>query len=388
MKVAYFVRWDVSQETGVLKKVRDQLEAWLALGVEARLFALSPSPRIWDGLQSLPVDVEAGGTVGPWSRPLGRLLARIEDWQPDLAYLRFSTHYFPLEGFIARVPTVLELNTDDAIELRSTLPLYKYTYHHLMRDRILERARGMVAVTHELAEKFAEYGKPLSVIGNGIALEGHPAFPPAANPSVRAVFLGLHGAAWHGIDKIVWLAARLPAWRFDLIGVPAEGELPPNVHMHGVLRRAEYEGILRDADIAIGTLALHRKGMQEACPLKVREYLAAGLPCIIGYRDTDLEGPLPFVLALPNTEENVAGHVESILNFGERWKARRVERDAVRHLGTGAKEERRIAFFNEVVGVGETLGLTAAGPGRQGEQAARFGPRTVGARVSRGVKPR
>lgn len=43
---------------------------------------------------------------------------------------------------------------------------------------------------------------------------------------------------------------------------------------------------MRNCQVCIGTLALHRKNMTEASPLKTREYLAHGFPVIIGYKDT------------------------------------------------------------------------------------------------------
>ena len=73
-----------------------------------------------------------------------------------------------------------------------------------------------------------------------------------------------------------------------------------------------YEAILASSDVALGTLALHRKGMSEAAPLKVREYLLRGIPVVIGYDDPDLADRPWFVLQLPNTESNVRDAVAEI----------------------------------------------------------------------------
>ena len=50
----------------------------------------------------------------------------------------------------------------------------------------------------------------------------------------------------------------------------------------------ELTGSLEKYHISIGTLGLHRKGLSEACTLKVRESLSRGFPIILGYVDTDL----------------------------------------------------------------------------------------------------
>jgi hypothetical protein len=91
--------------------------------------------------------------------------------------------------------------------------------------------------------------------------------------------------------------------------------------------------------------------MQEACPLKVREYLAYGLPTIIAYEDTDFVGEEPwFLLRLPNVEENVRNGVDEIRVFVQSVLGRRVPREQVSdRIGARPKEARRIAFLEGVV---------------------------------------
>lgn len=349
MKIAYLVHWDLSKETGVLKKIREQMSCWRALGHEVRLIALAPTAEVWSGLEGL--DAIAVPRSGRWSRwRQGRTAARLaREWAPDLVYTRFGPYHPALDSLSRSFPTVLELNTDDRREFGLLLPRYKYLYHLATRSRLLERSRGMVAVTHELARAYGGHGAPVTVIANGIDLSAYPELPPAprTGAAVRAVFIGAHDAVWHGVDKIVTLARQLPDWHFDLIG-PSLAAAPPNVTAHGPLARREYESLMAGADLAIGTLALHRKEMYEACPLKVREYLAYGIPCIIGYRDTDFPEAAPYLLELPNTADNVLGSIAEIREFGERVKGTRVSRGEIEHLDFGRKERVRLEFFEAV----------------------------------------
>ena len=157
---------------------------------------------------------------------------------------------------------------------------------------------------------------------------------------------------WHGLDKIVKLAAVIPEWSFHLVGIGVEdvgGAIPSNVKTWGALLYTEYLPLLAEADCAIGTLALHRKEMQEASPLKTREYLAHGLPVISGCRDTDFMEGADFLLELPNTEDNILPNTARIRAFVESWRGRRVDREKVRHLDTGEKERTRLRFFNQIV---------------------------------------
>jgi hypothetical protein len=355
MRIAYIARWDSHAESGVLKKMAEQLRTWSRSGADVRLFLLSPSDRVWRGLDGIPVELVR--SEGGFSAAMGYriLLRRVEEWKPDVAYVRYAVHYFPLERFLERVPTVLELNTDDLMEYRLYMPAYKFLYHRLTRTRLLRRARGLVSVTNEIAASFAPLGLPTRVIANGIELGRIDPAEFSPSDRMRAVFIGSASAAWHGIDKILHLARRLPDWQFNLIGPERVDGAPQNVVLHGFLGEVEYRSLLATTDIALGTLALHRKRMDEACPLKVREYLALGLPCVIGYRDTDFPSPAPFILQLPNTPENVDGAVDAIRAFGETWRGRRVPRAAVEHLDSVRKEEARLRFLEEVAPRGSRL---------------------------------
>lgn len=99
------------------------------------------------------------------------------------------------------------------------------------------------------------------------------------------------------------------------------------------------------AHIAIGTLGLHRKSMNEASPLKVRHYLALGLPVISAHTDTDFNRGAPFLLTLPNEENNVLPNLSLIDRFVEEWRGRRVTRNDIKHLDYRYKEHARLEFF-------------------------------------------
>ena len=110
---------------------------------------------------------------------------------------------------------------------------------------------------------------------------------------------------------------------------------------------AEYGPLLAQADVAIGTLGLYLKDMNEASPIKTREYLASGLPVIIGYRDTDFPDGAPFLLQVPNRADGVAQSQAAIARFVDAWRGRRVTRASVQELDSAGKETERLAFLAE-----------------------------------------
>jgi hypothetical protein len=58
------------------------------------------------------------------------------------------------------------------------------------------------------------------------------------------------------------------------------------------------------ADIAVGTLAVDRKGLEECSALKHREYGARGIPFIYAGKDVSFDGK-DFILQLPLKEQKV-----------------------------------------------------------------------------------
>lgn len=349
MKIAYFIHWDTSIESGVLRKIKNQLEAWQLLGHQVKLFALSPSEQVWSRLDHISVEVVAGSRTGRFYKS-GKIYKLIDDWKPDLVYARFFIYYPFFDKLVRHYPIFFEINTNDIEEYKLTNPTYLYLYHRLTRSHILKIAAGLVFVTHELANYHLNQHANKLVVANGIDLSNYPQLSAPNNSRPRLIFLGKPRQAWHGIDQVLWLAKSCPDWHFDLIGpsVSDMKELPGNVTVHGYLNKASYEKIVSQADVAIGTLSLHLNRMHEACPLKVREYLAYGIPTIIGYQDTDFPNKVPFLLQLPSRPDNVRANLSEIKRFVNEWRGKRVRRDLVTGLDVKVKEEIRLNFLRDI----------------------------------------
>lgn len=360
MRVAYYAPVDVSLESGVCKKILSQVRAWRASGVEVKVFAYSVSWRAWEGFPAHLIEVvDRGGPLNRLQR-VNRLVRSILEWKPDLVYMRLGFYYPPLEYLMQKIPTVLEINTNDIAEARLYLSPVKYLYYRVTRRRFFKYAAGLVCVTGELADLCASFGLPIIVIPNGINLRDYAELPPPENTSPVLFFIGhawektkapLKSASYwyHGIEKIFKIARFFPEWHFFIVGHSLSGPIPRNVQVFGHLSQTHYESLIRHADVAIGSLGLHVQSMSEACPLKVREYLAYGLPVIIGYHDADFPNGAPFVLQLPNTPDNVEKNIDQIKEFVYKWKGRRVPRSEIAHLDVERKEAQRLTFMRNLI---------------------------------------
>jgi hypothetical protein len=99
----------------------------------------------------------------------------------------------------------------------------------------------------------------------------------------------------------------------------------------------------------IYTLALERKNMKEACPLKVREYLSYGYPIVIGYEDTAFLGKdVDFILKLKGDKSNESS-VELMRHFIEKTKAYIVSSDSIRSIDVRELEEERLSFIEKII---------------------------------------
>jgi glycosyltransferase involved in cell wall biosynthesis len=348
-RIACLVHGVGGRETGVRRLILDQAAAWSRLDpdLEVGLFVRceAGTEDAWRGEPNVvAVRSSRFGIVGRFvvRELLSWQLAR---WRPDVIYLRHSTISPSMLVLAATFPTVLGGDLDDLDEFRIRSPL-RYWYARFTRDRLLRRARSIVVVTHEIARHPAivRIGRPISVLPNSIDLAAYPELPVPENPSPRLVFIGSPRLAWAGVDKIARLASHFPTWSFDVVG-PNMQEVPgapANVVVHGLLHRAEYLPIMAQADVAIGPLALHRKGLSEASALKVAEYLAYGIPVILGNAETAFPDGAPFLLQLPNTEDNVDVATEQVSEFVERWHGRRVPRADVRSIDSSLVERERL----------------------------------------------
>ena len=155
------------------------------------------------------------------------------------------------------------------------------------------------------------------------------------------------------VDKIARLARHCPDWDFDLIGTdPAEIPDPPgNLRIHGARTRADYLPVMARADVAIGPLALHRKRLTEASALKVAEYLAYGIPVILGCAEAAFPHGAPFLLQIPNEEDNVEVALPAIRAFVEAQRGRRVARKDLAAIDTGSVERERLATVLRMTGI-------------------------------------
>ena len=350
MRIAYFAHVNGGSRSGVFHKIAGQVEQWRAQGHIVRVFLLTRDDGVqWQARLNDAVVCRYDGPVSRmWA--VTTLVRALRRFSPRIAYVRRDLFYPQMLWFPKTAALVVEVNEDDLREYALGSRVRAH-YNALTRDIMLRRATALVFVTSELSThpSFRRYPGRHLVITNGIRLDAYPTLPAPDGDHRRLVFIGTAGQTWHGIDKLVTLAALRSDWRFDIIGMRDEAQASlPNIVWHGPLQRPEALPILARADVGVGTLALHRLSMDESSSLKLREYLAVGLPVMYANKDLDADGLGSSVLKIANTETNVVDELRNIEAFVQRSRGVRVARSSVAHIDVARKEEQRLTLFDEL----------------------------------------
>lgn len=348
MKIAYIASADLNLGSGVTKKILAQVYAWKSAGHEVKLYLVGTGQS--HGTENL--DIKCFTTEGFWdnNRVLRSIALELAEERPDIIYLRWTT-YLPSIGRIFKLaPVVAELNSNELSELLANKHYKLAIYCKLTSRLFYSKASAIISVTRELAEQISAYNKRVHVISNGIELSRFSPSERIIASQPEAVFVGSGRYLWNGVDKILSLAPLIPQVTFNIVGdCLSSDNLPENVIAHGRLAGEALNAIVERSWVGFGTLALHRKNMEEACPIKVREYLASGLPTVIGYQDTDFIDNQPeFVLQIPNCENNVVAYSRQIEEFILSQGPNTVHPNRIAHLDVQVKESQRLDVFREV----------------------------------------
>ncbi len=354
MRVLHIVSEPGSHDRGVPQKVAATVESWRRLGVDADFVDLATASLGSDGVGDRGPErrprLGRAGWVLEMERRARRLREVLDRQRPDVVYSRELVWSPAVESIFRRHPVVLEINSDRATELASSSRAAA-AFWRTTSARNRRRARGIVSVTNELARKLVPESVPWVTIPNGEDVADRP--PPRLHADRPLLVMLVGGVnAWQGMDRVDALARALPQFDFGIcgdLGSAAQG-LSERVRRIPPMKGRELDDLLSRTTVCLGTLALSRKSMTEACPLKSRTALASGVPLIYAYDDPQLDGDEIFALRVADAPTWSREDLERIESFVERaagdpsigvaawdFARRNIDRDVL--------EQRRIDFM-------------------------------------------
>lgn len=390
MRIAH-VNWlpRLAGWSGIIGKLRQQAQAARRAELPLEVVVVTADPPVVDdGVIYRRIASASATPPSRFSQALCRL--RLIELSVDLtAYDAVVLRYpgaadFTLDGFLARHGRrlVSEHHTDQLAELRllATSPAgwAKLALEQVRGRRFLAGVRGIVAVTEELRRlQLARCPSPANArvastaIANGIDVAATAAtgFTAFDGRELVLIFSAARFWPWQGLDRLLaGIAAYSGPLRIvlHLLGEVEAGDLAAitrlrqsageriQIHTHGVLDAVASDAIYRQANLALSTLALHRKAMTEACPLKTREYVARGLPLVYAYQDPDLVADHQGWLRLPSNDgpveiNEVVAYAERLAGHTGQGLAAELRAYAAHHLDWQGKLTRLCAFVQSAV---------------------------------------
>jgi glycosyltransferase involved in cell wall biosynthesis len=284
--------------TGVARQMKYESDAAAALGLAWSVWLGSGSdlPR-W--ARRCPAPLRASLLRIRFYARLIRLSRRgqciVLRYSPGDPFLFAACHFFKTYYTVHHTFEEDELAVSSFRSARLQLALER-----LLGRRVVARARGIICVTPEIAryERQRTPGRTeggVIVYPNGIAYGDTVRTPPdLRGERTEVVFVASHFVHWHGLEALLAsLTASATEGVLHLVGaVPDQllqrAQRDPRVRVHGVLNPSGVDEVVARGWVGLSSFSLAEKGMTEACTLKVREYLRAGVPAYAGHRDSGL----------------------------------------------------------------------------------------------------
>jgi hypothetical protein len=252
----------------------------------------------------------------------------------DVILLRFSVHD-PWQKNLTKAIghklfTVHHTKEECELLCQKSRPSIGLMLEKIWGRKTLVNSFGHIGVTPEILEyelsrqNFIK--KPSFVFPNSVVTSLKTCLDNRTGDVPEIVFIASDFSEWQGLDKLidVALTENTPC-TIHLIGKISAKDLQRCKNdrrfvIHGLLKQEDIAEIMNIAWCGLSSLALERKGMLQACTLKVREYLQAGIPVYSGHDDSGLPNDFPYYL-----KGNV--NLEEITLFARRMRL--VKRDII-----------------------------------------------------------
>jgi glycosyltransferase involved in cell wall biosynthesis len=371
--------------------VQEVLRALTRRGAELELFAArfdGPPPGDLELIPLHPLAAAPKGDLAVRERQSleanGALAAALRRCRPfDAVYERYSlwSHAGMEHAQAASAPGLLEVNAPLIEEQRACRGLVNEAAAWQTAERCFEAATALLAVSQEVAAYLSAFGvdsERIHVIPNGVAPDRFAGVAPVRPRREETFTIGFVGTLkpWHGLEMLVevfsLLHRRDPTYRLLLVGdgpmraalerdLASRGEsLVAAVEFAGSVPHDAVPGWLAAMDVATAPYP-DLPGFYFS-PLKVLEYMAAGLPVVasrIGQLTELIADGLDGLLTAPGDAAALARGIERLRR--DRLLRKRLQEAARRSVTQGRTWDHVARRILELASSPAPLG---AAPGR------------------------
>lgn len=262
----------------------------------------------------------------------------IENNHYDIVYIRSAPlNHYALKMFLSascKSRVVVENPSYSKTENEKLQNVLRriYGYYSQYLWKISSKYIDLFAIIGDYTDKYR--GRPAVNINNGVSLSVIPLrkrmIPPDGKTHILAV---ASMCEWHGYDRLIagfseWNSPEKDNYIIDFVGDEGDGSLAKwkaltcnlglqdQVIFHGRKTGIELSYYYNIATIGMSSLGFYRTGFTTGSVLKLREYMARGLPFLYAHDDPDLNEKLVWCEKIPNNSSPV--NMEYIKSFIER----------------------------------------------------------------------
>ncbi|HNW85657.1 MAG TPA: glycosyltransferase family 4 protein [Candidatus Limiplasma sp.] len=239
----------------------------------------------------------------------------------DVLYLRYMPTFGNAPSALRELKArggrlVMEYPTYPTAEENQRFFLRRQVFRYT--DCVLAKINPMVDLYTVIGEAVGRElnGRPAMNILNGVDVSALPAHAPNPGGPIRLLALASM-SGWHGYDRILQSLAAYQGdaeVRIDFVGGDGDGSLAAwetlaqslglggRVAFHGPLYGEALDSVIAGCDIGVGSLGMYRYGLAQGMTLKLREYMARGLPFVSAVDDPSLPEEPAFALRVPNDD--------------------------------------------------------------------------------------
>ncbi|PID43982.1 MAG: hypothetical protein CSA52_03415 [Gammaproteobacteria bacterium] len=246
---------------------------------------------------------------------------------------------------------------EEVVHQKGIVSRVAYYVERFIGRIVLTRAQAVVAVTNEILEyEFSRIvgqssvrGKPGFVYSNGLNMDRVRLAADQREGKPKLLFVAAQFKPWHGLDILLDEISRFKG-DLELHIVGDVGDLDcfdERVVFHGRLSADEICVLAAKIDLAIGSLAMFRNNLTEGATLKVREYLALGLPVFACHKDSGLPVDFPYFFKSDSID------LEKMLQIalGMRQEGRSAVREMAKvHISKTDRVHRLFSFLSQLNG--------------------------------------
>ena len=327
--ILFVMKYPLHQRDNLQTKFDGQLAAARALGWDAFCIGWDPHGMylIGEGTRTLLRKNRWTGMRGyDHTKIFTDLMAATREalrrMHVDVLYLRYMPTFANAVGAVRTLGAqggklVLEYPTYPTAKENNRFFLRRQVFRYT--DYILARINPRVDLYTVIGEQVGGslHGRPAMNILNGVDVSAFPAHTPnAGSPTVRLLALASM-SGWHGYDRLLRSLAQYRGdtdVRIDFVGGDGDGSLAiwqalsetlglaKKATFHGPLYGEALNAVVAACDIGVGSLGMYRYGLAQGMTLKLREYMARGLPFVSAVEDPSLPDDPRFALHVPNDD--------------------------------------------------------------------------------------